>query len=104
MDTQYILIALNMAVIPSATWFVKSWIKGVEANLLKLNENKAEKKALEEHCKQSQVLKAELVAQIYDIGRVGADANHEVKENFRCHGHEVICTMCKATAGGVILR
>ena len=104
MDTQYILIALNMAVVPLAAWFVKSWIKGVEMSLLKLNDNKADKRMMEEHCRQSATLKLDLVAQIYDIGRVSTDASDEIKENFRSHGHEVICTLCKATAGGVILR
>lgn len=104
MDTQYVLIALNMAVIPSAAWFVKSWIKGVEASLLKLNDNKADKRAMEEHCRQSATLKSELVAQIYDIGRASEDADTEIKDNFRRHGHEVICSVCKASAGGVILR
>ncbi len=104
MDTQYILIALNMAVIPSAAWFIKSWIKGVEASLLKLNDNKADKRAMEEHCRQSATLKTELVAQIYDIGRIAAEAAAEAKDTFRKHGHEVLCSVCKATAGGVILR
>lgn len=104
MDTQIIVIALNLAVIPSCSFFVGLWIKRIEATLTKLQDTKASNDMVNQHVIQSGMFRAEMISTQQDAREEGAAFSEDIVKQFRTHGHIIDCPNCKATAGSVVLK